>query len=344
VIGSVARPQLFAPEGQAGKTDWPVYLLMAVHCHQPVGNFGFVFEEAFRRSYEPFITVLERHEAVRVALHYSGSLLDWLLRHQRGFVDRLARLAARGQVEFLASGYYEPILPIIPEPDRLGQIELMRQTLRRIFGVDATGLWLAERVWEPELPRSLSGAGIHYTILDTNQFTTARAVLPEECQVQDDQGWDVRGCYMTEYAGSSVAIFPASKRLRYWLPFQEVARTIDFMRQLPRVRPLAMTFADDGEKFGFWPKTYQWVYDEGWLERFFSTLEQESSWLRTATFRDYLTHVGCSGRVYLPCGSYEEMLEWSGGYFRNFFVKYPEANAMYHKMLAVSERLLTPCQ
>jgi alpha-amylase len=104
---------------------------------------------------------------------------------------------------------------------------------------------------------------------------------------------------------------------------------------------MALTFADDGEKFGFWPKTYQWVFEEGWLERFFCALEQESSWLKTATFRDYLTQVGCSGRVYLPCGSYEEMLEWSGGYFRNFFVKYPEANAMYHKMLAVSQRVRT---
>ncbi|MBI3324005.1 MAG: DUF1926 domain-containing protein [Candidatus Omnitrophica bacterium] len=334
-----ARPQWTNAAGPAGQTTWPTYLLLAIHCHQPVGNFGFVLEEAFRRSYEPFITVLERHETIRVALHYSGSLLDWLLREQRGFIDRLARLSARGQVEFLASGYYEPILPLIPEADRQGQIALMRQTLRRLFGVEATGLWLAERVWEPELPRTLAEAGIHYTILDTNQFATARTTLPGDCQIQDDLGWDLRGCYVTEYVGSSVAVFPASKRLRYWLPFQEVSRSVEFLRHLSRAKPLAVTFADDGEKFGFWPKTYQWVYEEGWLERFFCALERESSWLATATLRDYLTRVGCNGRVYVPCGSYEEMLQWSGGYFRNFFVKYPEANAMYHKMLAASRRI-----
>jgi alpha-amylase len=81
------------------------------------------------------------------------------------------------------------------------------------------------------------------------------------------------------------------------------------------------------------------VYDEGWLDQFFSAIEQERSWLSTSTFRDYVEAVGPDGTVYLPCGSYDEMLEWSGGHFRNFFTKYPEADAMYQKMLRVSRQL-----
>ena len=336
-----------------------VSLLMAIHCHQPVGNFGFVFEEAFRNAYEPFLAALERHPAIRVSLHYSGSLLDWLLEHQPKFLERIRRLVAQGQVELLASGYYEPILPLIPEADRQGQLSLMRRTLRRRFGCDATGLWLTERVWEPELPRTLAGAGIRYTILDVNQFQSARALLPAHLQIQDEQGWDLLGCYVTEYAGESVILFPSSQRLRYWMPFQEATRTIEFLKRLSREEverpaaldtsspagkvparsPVAITFADDGEKFGLWPKTHAWVYEEGWLEQFFCAVEREASWLTTTTFSDYLNTVGPHGRVYLPCGSYEEMLEWSGGYFRNFFVKYPEANAMHQRMLTVSRQL-----
>ncbi|MBI4323600.1 MAG: DUF1926 domain-containing protein [Candidatus Omnitrophica bacterium] len=316
-----------------------VSLLMAIHCHQPVGNFGFVFEEAFRNAYEPFLATLERHPAIRVSLHYSGSLLDWLLDHQPGFLDRIRRLVAQGQVELLAAGYYEPILPLIPEADRQGQLALMRRTLRRRFGCDATGLWLTERVWEPELPRTLAHAGIRYTMLDVNQFQPIRALLPAHLQVHDEQGWDLLGCYVTEYAGEAMTLFPASQRLRYWMPFQEGARTVEFLKRLVRQEPVAITFADDGEKFGLWPKTHAWVYEEGWLEQFFCAVEREASWLTTTTFSDYLNAVGSSGRVYLPCGSYEEMLEWSGGYFRNFFVRYPEANAMHQRMLAVSRAL-----
>ena len=316
-----------------------VTLLMAVHCHQPVGNFGFVFEEAFAKSYNPFLSVVERHPGVRLALHYSGSLLDWLVRHQPEFLGRVAALVRRGQVEVLSSGYYEPILPIIPEEDRQGQLAAMQEAVRRHFGDEATGAWLTERVWDPDLPATLSRAGIRYTMVDTNQFGPARPWLPPAMQLQDDAFWDLLGYYATEHAGRSIYLFPASKRLRYCMPFAQVHETMDTLRRFQRQEPVAITFADDGEKFGLWPKTYQWVYEQGWLERFFGALEHEQGWLNTSTFRDYLRQAPPSGRVYLPSGSYEEMLEWSGGHFRNFFTKYPEASAMEQKMLQVSREL-----
>jgi len=317
----------------------PVTLLMAVHCHQPVGNFGFVFEDALAKAYDPFLSVLERHPGVRLSLHYSGCLLDWLAEHRPAFLDRVRVLVRRGQVEVLASGYYEPILPLIPEEDRQGQLAAMREAIRRHFGDDATGVWLTERVWEPDLPATLARAGIRYTMVDTNQFAPARPWLPRALQVQDDAFWDLLGYYATEHAGESVLLFPASKRLRYSMPFAQVGETLAFLKRLQRQEPVAVTFADDGEKFGLWPKTYRWVYEEGWLDQFFSALERESSWLATTTFRDHVQDEPPSGRVYLPCGSYEEMLEWSGGHFRNFFTKYPEAHAMEQKMLRVSRSI-----
>src|SRR3989338_7274440 len=164
--------------GRAGRgMSAPVSLLMAIHCHQPVGNFGFVFEEAYAKAYEPFIRVLERHPGVRLALHYSGCLLDWLQEHRPEFLSRVRRLAKQGQVELLASGYYEPILPLLPEADRQGQIAQMRAALRTRFGAQASGLWLTERVWEPELPQTLARAGIRYTMVDTNQFAAAASWL-----------------------------------------------------------------------------------------------------------------------------------------------------------------------
>lgn len=316
-----------------------VTLLMAIHCHQPVGNFGFVFEHAYAKAYDPFLQVLERHPGVRLALHYSGCLLDWLADHRPTFLDRVRALVRRGQVELLASGYYEPILPLIPEADRQGQIAAMRQALQARCGARAEGLWLTERVWEPDLPATLARAGIRYTMIDTNQFLAAKPWLPSNRQVEDGECWDVLGSYATEYGGHTIRLFPASKRLRYWMPFQPVDRTIEFLKRLKRDEPVAVTFADDGEKFGLWPSTHRWVYEEGWLDQFFTALEREGEWLSTTTFHDAVETTRPDGRVWLPSGSYEEMLEWSGGHFRNFFAKYPEANAMQQKMLRVSRRL-----
>lgn len=316
-----------------------VTLLMAIHCHQPVGNFGFVFEQAYSQSYKPFIDVLEKHPKVRLALHYSGPLLDWFKAEHPEFLKRIQALAKRKQVEILASGYYEPILPVVPQADRLGQIAMMRQAVNKLFQSDGNGLWLTERVWEPELPETLSSAGIQYTMVDTNQFLSAKPWLPQRLQFETGGFWDVLGSYTTDYSGRTVRLFPASKQLRYTMPFQTVDKTIDLLRRLQQEEPVAISFADDGEKFGLWPKTHQWVYEEGWLDQFFSALEKESAWLKTETFQDYAGSQPPDGHVYLPGGSYEEMLEWSNGNFRNFFAKYSEANAMQQSMLRVSESL-----
>ena len=77
------------------------------------------------------------------------------------------------------------------------------------------------------------------------------------------------------------------------------------------------------------------------MDAWFAALEREAEWLHTATFRDYVDQTPPDGHVGLPSGSYQEMLEWSGGAFANFFLKYPEAQAMQQKMLRVSERLQT---
>jgi alpha-amylase/alpha-mannosidase (GH57 family) len=37
-----------------------VNLMIAIHNHQPVGNFPWVFEGAFDRSYGPFLDVLTK--------------------------------------------------------------------------------------------------------------------------------------------------------------------------------------------------------------------------------------------------------------------------------------------
>ena len=136
-----------------------ISLGLVLHNHQPVGQSNNVFEENYERSYEPMIAALERHPRVRVGLHYTGSLLDWLFEHKPEFIQRIHALVARGQVEVLSGGYYEPILPSIPDDDKRSQITKLNDTVRREFGYDPTGMWLAERVWEPTLANPPCGRG-----------------------------------------------------------------------------------------------------------------------------------------------------------------------------------------
>ncbi len=129
-----------------------ISLALALHNHQPVGNFGWVFGDVYETAYRPMLDALDRHPGVRLALHYTGPLLDWLRAERPEFIERLPGLVARGQVELLGGGYYEPVLASLPERDRVGQLRKMADEIERITGRRPRGAWLAERVWEPDLP------------------------------------------------------------------------------------------------------------------------------------------------------------------------------------------------
>ena len=339
-----------------------IYLGLAIHNHQPLGNFPWVFEDAYQRAYLPMLEALLRHPSISVALHYSGCLFDWLSVEHPEFFKLLSRLIAREQVEMLGGGYYEPILPMIPDADKLGQVGKMSEYIWQEFSRRPRGLWLAERVWEPSLAKPLAEAGISWTLVDDTAFK----------MVGKEEG-ELFGYFNTEEQGRSLKIFPISKYLRYAIPWHDVEDVIAYLKisatdSADRVAVLG----DDGEKFGVWPQTHALCWEEQWIERFFASIEDNAEWLSTIRLGDFIEKFPPVGRIYLPCASYDEMLEWSlpadksheyaelkhrlddekqdavlrylySGFWRNFLVKYPEVNRMHKKMLNVSSKAHLAC-
>jgi len=75
------------------------HLSLCIHNHQPVGNFGNVFEEALAHAYVPFLQTLMDFPKIRISLHTSGPLLEYIERHNTAYLDLVRELVARGQVE-----------------------------------------------------------------------------------------------------------------------------------------------------------------------------------------------------------------------------------------------------
>jgi 4-alpha-glucanotransferase len=337
-----------------------VRLILALHNHQPVGNFDGVFEEAYRTSYRPFLDVLERYPEIPFALHTSGPLLEWLVERHPEYIARVRAFVEAGRVEILGGGFFEPILTMIPFRDRVGQIRSFSRYLEELFGARIRGMWVPERVWEQQLVSAIVEAGIEYTVLDDFHFERAGCT-----------GDDVFGYYLTEDNGRLLKVFPGSETLRYTMPFQEPHATYEFLRKLAERRPGATVVgADDGEKFGSWPKTFDHVYTQGWLNRFCDMVAANRDWIEPTTFARAVDGALPLGKVFLPDGSYREMTEWvlppelarsfrqgaerlaqlpdagnikrffrAGGYWRNFRARYPETDEMYTRMLGISTRL-----
>jgi hypothetical protein len=334
----------------------PLHFLFGIHNHQPVGNFDSVVDDAVLRGYHPFLqTIAEVGADLPLTVHCSGGLLAALKARARPTFDLLGRLAADGRVELLGGGFYEPILALLPDWDKVGQIQALAQFLKAHWGVSPRGMWLAERVWEPQLPRVLREAGVEFVLVDDSHFALA-GLDPET----------LGGYFLTEEQGATVAVFPINQRLRYLVPFADPAESVRYLEG--RRGAGAVTLVDDGEKFGVWPGTDRLVYGEGWLARFLEAL-RAAPWLRVSTFSRYLDTHPPAGRVYLPTAAYTEMGEWAlppaaaaelhdakarlqelpdgerlgrllrGGFFRNFLVKYPEIGDTYWKMLRLSRRV-----
>src|SRR6478609_11132674 len=335
----------------------PIRFAFGLHLHQPVGNFDYVFAQHVDDVYRPVLDALADREFLPAVFHLSGPLLEWLEQHEPAYLDRLGRLVADGRIELLLAGFYEPVLACLPRPDRNEQIRWMHETVRRRFGVDARGLWLTERVWEPELAADLADAGVRYALVDDRHFLVTGFAADQ-----------LHAPFWTESDGKRVALFPIDERLRYLIPFRPPEETADYLRELRGAGHGLAVLADDGEKFGGWPGTKEWVYGKGWLDRFMATIGGlvDQGEVVLTRLDDALDAVPSGGIAYLPTASYREMEAWSlppdgalrlarlehdvgegrvagpdgalirGAHWRNFLVKYPESNRMHKKMQALS--------
>ena len=324
-----------------------------------MGNFPEVLEKAYNKSYLPVLETFSRYPEFKLSLHITGFLLDWTEAEHPEFITLLREMVERGQVELMGGGFYEPILSVLPEADRIGQINMMSDRIEALFGVRPRGMWLAERIWDQSLPSTMKAAGMEYVVVDDFHFIKA-GVEPEE----------LSGYFVTEDRGSPVNVFAGSERMRYHIPF----RSHDEVELLLRGKDGdgtdgLMVYADDGEKFGVWPRTYEWVFEEGWLEGFMERVTGIKGAVNFTTFSEHMDSSIPVGRVYLPGTSYMEMGEWTlparagasyaellklihedenlspvkrflqGGTWRGFFSKYPESNWMHKRMLLASAAL-----
>ncbi|MGC9143960.1 alpha-amylase/4-alpha-glucanotransferase domain-containing protein [Hydrogenobaculum sp.] len=316
-------------------------LVFGIHCHQPVGNFDYVFEEAYEKAYKPFIDFFYKHEDFKFSAHFSGILFEWFLKNKKDFIEKLADMVQRNQLEVIGGGYYEPILASISKEDRILQIEKLNNFCENILGKSPKGIWLTERIWDTSVLQTIIELSMDYIIIDDYHIVSAGYPFEE-------------GFYFTEDEGKKVNLVPIDKRLRYKIPFDDPENVVAFIKSQK-----TSIIIDDGEKFGIWPYTYKTVYEERWLERFYELLKKEN--IETKTISEALK-TSSKKLVYPASVSYEEMGHWAlnykdaidyqeakskcdkfekfikGGIWKNFFTKYPESNYMHKRMLEVSRK------
>jgi hypothetical protein len=326
-----------------------ISLIFGTYNHQPDGTASERLEACYQHSYKPFLSLLYKFPRLYTVLHYCGSLFEWMEDQHPEFIMLLKEMIRRKQVELLGGGFHAPILPLIPDGDKLGQIEKMSTFLRTTFGTRPRGGWLTERVWEPNLARILSNSGIEYTFLDDHHFHVA-GVQEAECYQP----------YRTEDQGKAVTVLPLHQELQAMVAAGTAEDLILELRAIAsRSSGRLAVILLSGEMLAE-GRAGSGIYKEGgWLPQFFRIMEENRDWLHSVVPRHHPEVLRPRGRLYFPCLSSMETMNAclslsrqkicqeiakrvrkpeSGvylqrGFFRQFLIRYPEIGLLYSRLM-----------
>jgi len=159
------------------------YHALVLNLHQPPGNLEHLLEHSPWEAKE-ILLALDRiprslwgwADVARVHLSLSGTLLETL--SSPDFQSRVYAIADCGSLlwhfqnerlfSLLGTGYYHPVLPLIPEPDRQEQVRRWRGIASHLFWREHFGgFWPPEMGFSMELIPLLKRHGYRYVLVDS---------------------------------------------------------------------------------------------------------------------------------------------------------------------------------
>jgi hypothetical protein len=312
------------------KMSLPLTLIIGSHNHISYGTGEDEIERFYFKKLKPFITVLNKFPKIQAVLYHSGFLLQWLDKTHSEYLSLFEDLVARKQVELLGGAFYEPLLPLLPLTDKLGQIELMTTYIRKEFGKRPQGFWLPALAWDQSLTGVLHNSGMGYTFLREEQFVQAGL-----------SGEALYSPHITEDQGKIITVFPISSRLTRDFTEGKLTRAVEQLaREIPPGgRRIVSVFP------GQWSQKSDDVQKiEDGLFRLFEELSQCESLADFNTpAKLYKSRQGLT-KAYFPDSFEGERTGGTGDgddrpqidvYPRQFLITYPEANGIYAKMMFV---------
>ena len=297
-------------------------LVLGASGHLPSGAGEAEFEALYSKEIKPLIQALDKFPKLNMVFHYSGVILYWIERRYPELFMLLEDLLSRRQAEFLGGGFYDPLLPLLPLNDKIGQIEMLTTYLRKHFGKRPQGCWLPAMAWEQNLVGPLNSCGMSYTFLKDQQFSRA-GVKPAE-------GGLFYPC-ITEDQGKLITVFPVASSLGREL---KPGRAAGVLEELYEKLPDPQSPRADGEyPVVVFPFTGE-DWSESAYEKFFEELSGGEGRIEFSFPARIFKNLRKLKKVYFP-GVLADVDSGNGIHHRQFLADHPEAGGIYAKMVYV---------
>ena len=306
------------------------YHALVLNLHQPAGNLEHLLahNESEARdillAMERIPRTLRGEQAWgRVHLSLSGTLLETLNHPEfqnraSGIVDCGALLdqwGSQGAIELLGTGYYHPVLPLIPPADWEAHLQRWQRCARRLFPRSAfQGFWPPEMGFCMEMIPLLRRCGYAFVLVDS-----------EHVQPVTPMGWETLRYrpHIARFGDDEIIVIVRDRELS---SLQANGTDLDgFLREV-RARtqdcefaPLVTTCSDgeNGDWFrnaapggNFWEAFYQPLLNQ---------VRAGASALHPVFIQDYIEQFGVFGEVTVGSGAWNtgwndgrDFMQWAG--------------------------------
>jgi hypothetical protein len=146
-----------------------MYWANFLHIYQPPTQTEQIVRKVTSEAYRVLVRVLRASPNARITLNISAVLTQQLARYSlNDVITGLRELAERGQIEFVGSAVYHPILPLIPRDEVIRQIKLNTEVNRSYFGdvYDPKGFFPPEMCYSLQVAQIVKELGFQWIIID----------------------------------------------------------------------------------------------------------------------------------------------------------------------------------
>jgi hypothetical protein len=305
-----------------------VHHALILNLHQPAGNLQELLEcdpwetKEILYSMDRMPRSLWGYEDVaRVHVSLSGTLLETLAdpdfqRRMYGVVDcgsLLWYLRNQSLFRILGTGFYHPVLPLIPEADREEHLRRWLGIGCHLFGrTEFQGVWPPEMGFSMELIPLLKRMGYRYVLVDSEHVEAVSPMSWHEMRYRP---------HIARYGGEEIVVVVRDRDLSN---AQQSGMDIDWFLREIRERtkwcdfpPLVAT-ATDGDNGGWFrnpqPQANFWGLYGSLLEQ-----ARVGGAIRPVFIEDYLDRYGAHGEVRVNTGAWNTgwhhghgFLQWTG--------------------------------
>jgi len=297
---------------------------LVLNLHQPPGNLDLLLDRQPWEARE-ILEAMDRipralwsyEDVGRVHLSLSGTLLETL--SSAGFQQRVYGIVDCGSllwylqnsriIRILGTGYYHPVLPLIPQADWEEQLSRWQGIARHLFWRSSFGgFWPPEMGFSMEMIPLLKRLGYRYVLVDSEHVRPVTPMRWEEVRYRP---------HIARYGGEEIVVVVRDRELSDaqeggmdydWFASELTERTkwCDF--------PPLVTTATDGDNGGwfrnFTPEANFW----GWFYRELMEQARAGGRIRPAFIDDYLDRHGAHGEVWVETAAWNTGWHHGGGF------------------------------